>query len=110
MRYLRTTCAGLVATAGVLLSVSVSGQTASSTESEASAMQSPARTAWGTPNLQGVWSTATVTPLQRPDGAAEFLTEEEIAQIERQAVVAANDEARGQTQQADVRGAYNDFW
>ena len=103
MCYLQTRCAVLIGAIGVIFSVSVSGQTSTSTESDA-------RTAWGTPNLQGVWSTATVTPLQRPEGAAEFLTDEEVAEIERQAVVEANDEARGQTQQADVRGAYNDFW
>ena len=33
------------------------------------------RTAWGAPDIGGVWSSATVTPLQRPVGQAdkEFL-------------------------------------
>ena len=48
--------------------------------------------------------------LERPDGVGEFLTEEEIAETERAAVLRATDEARGENQQADVRGAYNDFW
>ena len=111
MRYPRITFAGLFATAGVVASVSVAGQTASSPGAKTPAVNNGiVRTAWGAPNLQGVWSTATVTPLQRPDGVGEFLTEEEIAETERRAVVAATDEARGQDRQADVRGAYNDFW
>jgi hypothetical protein len=43
------------------------------------------RTSWGHPDLEGIWSTATVTPLQRPVGAREFLTEEEAAAVEREA-------------------------
>ena len=40
------------------------------------------RTAWGDPDLQGIWNTAnTGTPMERPTefGTREFLTEEEIA-------------------------------
>lgn len=35
------------------------------------------RTAWGAPDLQGVWDFRTITPLQRPEdlGEQEFLTE-----------------------------------
>lgn len=63
------------------------------------------------PDLHGTWSFATVTPLQRPEGVTkEFLTSDEIAEIERKAIVAATDEARGATPEADVAGAYNDFW
>ena len=69
------------------------------------------RTPWGTPDLQGVWSFATVTPLERPQGVtSEFLTPEEIQKIERQAIIAATDEARGADASRDVAGAYNDFW
>ena len=69
------------------------------------------RTPWGTPDLQGVWSFATVTPLERPQGVtSEFLTAEEIQKIERQAIAAATDEARGADAARDVAGAYNDFW
>ena len=43
-----------------------------------------ARTAWGHPDLQGVWDFATMTPLQRPkDQASEFLSEEEAAAAEK---------------------------
>ncbi len=38
---------------------------------------------WGDPDLQGTWSYATLTPLQRPDnlGDKEFYTEEEAAEV-----------------------------
>jgi hypothetical protein len=69
------------------------------------------RTSWGTPDLTGIWSFGTVTPLERPQGVtAEFLGAAEIAEIERRAIAAATDEARGTTAAADVAGAYNDFW
>jgi hypothetical protein len=78
-------------------------------QSKSPAAKAP-RTAWGAPDLQGVWSGATVTPLERPDGQPEFLTAEQVADIEKAAYIRATDEARGETQQSDVTGAYNDFW
>ncbi len=70
------------------------------------------RTPWGEPNLQGLWSSGTITPLERPPalGTKEFYTEQEIRERERQAIVRATDEARGTDARADVAGAYNDFW
>ena len=43
----------------------------------------PPRTADGQPDLQGKWTLATFTPLERPDrfGDREFLTEEEAAEL-----------------------------
>ena len=49
---------------------------------------SPPRTAWGDPDLQGVWDYRTVTPMERPEefeGQA-FLTVEEAAELEQRAV------------------------
>ena len=42
------------------------------------------RTAWGHPDLGGVWEYKTRTPLERPErfGGREFLTQEEAAEIE----------------------------
>ena len=76
------------------------------------------RTAWGAPDIGGVWSSATVTPLQRPVGQAdqEFLSEEEAAEIEQQ-VAAGNARANApsavRTEPLPVGGsigAYNSFW
>ena len=42
------------------------------------------RTEWGDPDLQGLWSNATLTPLERPDKVQkEYWTEEEAAEIDR---------------------------
>ena len=43
--------------------------------------QSTARTPWGHPDLQGIWTSSTYTPLERPDnlGDQQFLSEEELA-------------------------------
>ena len=46
------------------------------------------RTAWGKPDLTGLWDFRTLTPLERPANQAnkEFLTEEEAAKLERETV------------------------
>ena len=53
--------------------------------SGAPALSVPLRTPDGQPDLQGTWSTATLTPLERPDAAKGrlTLTEAEAAAIER---------------------------
>jgi hypothetical protein len=45
-----------------------------------------ARTAWGDPDLQGVWNFATLTPLERPTKLTgkEVLTDEEAAEFKKQ--------------------------
>jgi hypothetical protein len=46
--------------------------------------QTPFRTAWGDPDLQGIWSNATLTPLERPDTVdQEYLTESEAEELNR---------------------------
>ena len=65
------------------------------------------RTAWGEPDLQGVWSYATTTPLSRPDSAGDktFLTDEEVAQLAEQAAARQDAPPR-----AGDPGTYNNFW
>jgi hypothetical protein len=45
----------------------------------------PARTAWGEPDLSGVYAQYSTAPLERPQnfGEREFLTDEEFAELER---------------------------
>ena len=45
--------------------------------------ESDVNTPWGDPDLQGVWTHGTITPLERPEeyGDREFLTEEEVAAL-----------------------------
>jgi hypothetical protein len=70
------------------------------------------RTAWGHPDLQGVWTNKTITPFERPDevGGREFFTDAEIAERESRAIEANTDEARFEDRSRDVGAAYNDFW
>jgi hypothetical protein len=70
------------------------------------------RLANGQPDLQGIWSFSTATPLERPADLAdkEFLTPEEAAAYAKKVVADRNKDARGQNAQSDVEAAYNDFW
>jgi len=72
----------------------------------------PARTPDGQPDLQGVWTFATITPLERPASQAgkEFFTEKEAADYEKQVLQETNRDRRDGTADADVSRAYNDFW
>jgi hypothetical protein len=71
----------------------VSGQARSSAPNAkvSSKTETTARTPWGDPDLQGVWSYATLTPLERPAAMAgrEFYTREEAAALEAAAEVEA---------------------
>ena len=68
----------------------------------------------GRPDLQGIWSYATVTPLERPDalaGKATFASDDEVAEFEKTTVQNRNQDRRdGAGTNADVSRAYNDFW
>jgi len=70
----------------------------------------PNLTAWGDPDLQGVYTFSTQTPLERPEGLGnkETYTEEELAELERQAAQRiATDEV---TVAAGEVPAYNTYW
>jgi hypothetical protein len=110
--------AGVIASGAI---VPVAGQTrASSTPgppapgvpaAEAAAWTVPL-TAWGEPDLQGIWTSQTITPLERPAEFAgkEFLTEAEAAAFERDRVAARNQDRRDGPAEDDVARAYNEFW
>ena len=74
-----------------------------------------AQTAWGDPDLMGVWDFRSLTPLQRPEefeGKA-VLTAEEAAAYERDRVALLDKDRRtgdGLSSGADVANAYNEFW
>jgi hypothetical protein len=68
------------------------------------------RTPWGEPDLQGVWSYANLTPLERPSGQAgrDRLSDEEVATVDQEARTGAD--RRDGTPEADLARAYNAFW
>jgi hypothetical protein len=70
------------------------------------------RAADGHPDLEGIWSTATITPLERPRelGEKQFFTEQESADYEKRTLVENNRDRRDGPKEADVSRAYNDFW
>jgi hypothetical protein len=82
------------------------------------------RTPDGHPDLQGNWSNATITPIQRPEGQNLVLTPEEVAQIEGRRASRIEEEAAptdpdrpappiggdGSTGAAGGVGGYNYFW
>ena len=67
------------------------------------------RTSWGDPDLQGIWTNATLTPVERPEAlaATEVLSTEEAAALEVQTA-----ETRRENDRLipGVVGAYNQFW
>ena len=75
-RWLVRSAAAMVAAAWLMPALAA-GQEAASAPDAATL-----RTPWGDPDLQGIWSYATFTPLQRPATLAgrEFLTPEEVAE------------------------------
>jgi hypothetical protein len=71
------------------------------------------KTPWGDPDLQGIWSIATITPFERPQTMAgkQVLSEQEAAELEKTNLTANNQDRRdGAGTDADVARAYNDFW
>ena len=71
------------------------------------AAQAPERTPWGDPDLQGVWTNRTTTPLERPGELGERAV---LSNEERAALDAEADAARDRPPPPGSTGGYNDFW
>ena len=76
------------------------------------ASNTPARTPWGDPDLQGTWNNITGIPLERPAELAdkEFFTREEAVQFAEQTLRRVDRDRRDGPIDTDVGRAYNEFW
>jgi len=115
-RFLDSMGAVALVTAAMLLAPAlVVGQAPSSQAKTAGAAKgwTLSRTPDGQPDLQGVWSNASLTPLERPKGvgAKEFYTEQEYAANEKRAAEKlAKNEAEGrQTEVGTADDVHYDF-
>jgi hypothetical protein len=70
------------------------------------------RTPDGHPDLQGIWTNTTITPLERPADLAgkPFLTEQEAAAYEKKTVATQTGDRRDGGAEVDVGRSYNEFW
>src|SRR5215471_9884708 len=107
-----------------LAAVSMTGQTQSPKQAPAAAPKAPPaatanqglpkpgaapKTAWGDPDLQGTWFVMENVPLERSPANAnkEFLTEDEVAALDKQKAADPGRNARSGDKTQDVSGAYN---
>ncbi len=70
------------------------------------------RTPGGQPDLEGVWTNSTLTPLERPVQFAgkPVLSEQEAAAYVKQLLEQVNSDRRDGGTQVDVNRSYNEFW
>jgi len=89
------------------------GAIAVSSPARAQSSSAPKKSAWtartpdGQPDLQGLWTNKTITPMERPPDLAgkEFFTEQEAAEYEKR----MNDR-REETFRTDVNGPFRGAW
>jgi hypothetical protein len=112
-RFLCSMMSVAVAAAAVSFGSSVS-TTQTSAQAPAASGTAPApavKTPWGEPNLQGIWTDETDTPLQRPARYAgqEFFTAAQRVELDeaRTAVLGNADKRSERGTARDVAGAYN---
>src|SRR5262249_4523757 len=90
----------VVAAVGVLRPPTAANESASA----------PPKTAWGEPDIQGIWTDESDTPLQRPAKYAnqEFFTPEQRAELDQErAQLLRRDRRVERGTELDVAGAYN---
>src|SRR6516225_1928427 len=109
------TAAVVAAAAGVIALLSVTRTPAQAPAASGAAPgTAPAqKTAWGEPDLPGIWTDETTTPLQRPARYAnhEFFTDAERAELDRTRSEILGRERRAERgTERDVSGSYNNVF
>jgi hypothetical protein len=101
---------GAIAAAAALISVSNDLTSAQAPAGSATAPAPALKTPWGEPDLQGIWTDETDTPLQRSAKFAnqEFFTEAQRAELnEARSAMLGRDRRAERGTARDVSGAYN---
>jgi hypothetical protein len=93
----------------LVVAVAVAGTSLAAQSTASRKGWAPPKTPDGQPDLQAIWTNATITPFERPGDLRDkaFLTAAEAEAIERQATTRRDDEAPPRA--GDV-GNYNQFW
>jgi hypothetical protein len=105
-----------IAVAAIAGSAAISAPTPASAQAPAGSAAAPAgalKTSWGEPDLQGIWTDETATPLQRPAKYAdkESFTEAERADLDRVRTEVLGRERRAERgTERDVSGSYNNVF
>ncbi len=97
----------IVSSVVAVLAMMFAGLVTGQPSGAASETQEPSRTSWGDPDLQGMWTNSTTTPMERPAAleGKEFLTQEEWAERNPGSGFSFEEPSV-----AMPTGAYNDFW
>jgi hypothetical protein len=109
------TIALAAAAAATTISVSGTGTQAQAPTpaGKSSSLKTALKTPWGEPDLQGIWTDETDTPLQRPAKFAnqEFFTDTQRAELDVQrASLAGKDKRAERGTELDVSGSYNEVF
>jgi hypothetical protein len=101
------------AAVGAVISVSVTRASAQAPAASIAAPTPAPKTAWGEPDLQGIWTDESDTPLQRPAKWAdqEFFTEAQRQDLDRaRSQLGGKDNRAERGTELDVTGSYNDLF
>jgi hypothetical protein len=109
---MRVRCSGSMIVASIAAAAAVMAVSVDRTQAQATSAPAPVpKTSWGEPDLQGIWTDETDTPLQRPARYAtqEFFTPAQRRELDlaRTEVLANADKGRAAGTARDVAGAYN---
>src|ERR1700687_1686787 len=100
----------VVVAGAAVVALSVPQAMAQTPAKSVAAQDSPVKTPWGEPDLQGIWTDDTDTPLQRSPRYAnqEFFTAAQREELDRQrAALLRRDKRVERGTELDVAGAYN---